>query len=187
MEQLLEKLKPFILSPDDKIKLKDNNFNHETDFISNISFDKDSKKEINKNENLLKSGLYFWVFIINGIEYKLYIGSAGSGISRRLCDYLKNEFQPSSANDYKIHFFNDYFFYEFAIKLSYKVYFSFYENYFTEKDSLNMTLFNWETQLRNNIKPVIFDNTHHFKGEIKKEIENSFKTTYSNYFKKIIF
>lgn len=197
MGQLTEKLKHFILFPDDDDKvrkeLKKNNFNFETNVISNIKFDDDIElqktiKVINSTNDLSKPGLYFWIFVFEGIDYKLYVGSAGErksagknkkGISGRLYEYLSN-FQPSLPNDYKIQFFNEYIS-KFVKEPSYKIYFSLFEDHFQREKFDRSKLISWEDEVRKSINPI-FSNKNFFSSENNKEIMKGYFGEYTHYF-----
>jgi hypothetical protein len=191
MEQLSEKLNTFEFTHENKTELlKKHNFNLKSNVISGITFDKDFglKKAINGNNDILKPGLYFWVFLISGQEYKLYVGMAGTrkttevnknGIEGRLHEYL-SAFQPSSPNDYKIHFFNEYFS-EFQPKPTYRIYFSLYEDHYPEQEFERLKLIQWEDEVRYTIKPI-FDNKNFFNDDNKKEIEKGYQKAYADFF-----
>lgn len=130
------------------------------------------------NNSINKAGIYFWTFIINDNEYKLYIGKANpqkrNGIINRLKDYFIT-FQPQSPNDYKICHFDKYMKVN-SQEVKYKIY---YWNYI-EVDKLSLT--DIEKKLQKSLNPVFNNEKMKMPIQLLKLLESINQYKYDLYF-----
>lgn len=172
----------FRLEKNDRSILEKYSFDLKKNVIKNISFKNSCNTglhdTINNNPNILNAGLYLWTFIIDNVEFKLYVGSANErksaqnnkrGMAGRFSEYI-DKFHPSSPNDYKIKFFENFL---GEVKVSFNFYYS-------ERNDSDLRAI--ESRLRKEINPL-FDNTNFFKEDKNKEkIKNCYQEEYNVFF-----
>jgi hypothetical protein len=131
-----------------------------------------------KDKSINKAGIYFWTFIIDNTEYKLYIGKANpqkrNGIINRLKDYFIS-FQPQSPNDYKICHFDNYMKARSKI-VNYKIYYW----HFAEID--NLSLSDIEKKLQKSLNPVFNNEKMKMPIQLLKLLENINQYKYDLFF-----
>ena len=79
-----------------------------------------------------KSGVYLLTVVIDGIEYKVYVGES-KNLNQRLNQYTM-KFQPTSPSDYKLLFFQELLFEKFeGSDIEFKIYIRVTEYYKAEE------------------------------------------------------